>query len=80
MFIKCEHGRNDVSTYLGNVGWSYIKHCPVTYNYFYVKTCCCLHVKYNFYKHFDRSLYVGSLDHICVQNFSLYFLRYWDLN
>ena len=31
--------------------------------------CCCLHVKYTVYKHFDRSLHVGSSDPTCVQNF-----------
>ena len=31
--------------------------------------CCCLHVNYIVYKHFDRSLHVGSLDPTCVQNF-----------
>ena len=31
--------------------------------------CCCLHVNYIVYKTFDRSLHVGSLDPICVQNF-----------
>ena len=31
--------------------------------------CCCLHVVYIVYKHFDRSLHVGSLDPTCVQNF-----------
>ena len=31
--------------------------------------CCCLHVSYIVYKHFDRSLHVGSSDSICVQNF-----------
>ena len=31
--------------------------------------CCCLHVNYIVYKHFDRSLHVGSSDPICVQNF-----------
>ena len=31
--------------------------------------CCCLHVNYIVYKNFDRSLYVGSLDPTCVQNF-----------
>ena len=29
----------------------------------------CLHVNYIVYKHFDRSLHVGSLDPTCVQNF-----------
>ena len=32
--------------------------------------CCYLHVNYIVYKHFDRSLQVGSLDPTCVQNFS----------
>ena len=31
--------------------------------------CCCLHVNYIVYKHFDKSLHVGSLDPTCVQNF-----------
>ena len=31
--------------------------------------CCCLHVNYIVYKHFDRSLHVRSSDHTCVQNF-----------
>ena len=31
--------------------------------------CCCLHVNYIVYKHFDRSLQVRSLDPTCVQNF-----------
>ena len=31
--------------------------------------CCCLHVNYIVYKHFDRSLQVESLDPTCVQNF-----------
>ena len=31
--------------------------------------CCCLHINYIVYKHFDRSLHVGSLDPTCVQNF-----------
>ena len=31
--------------------------------------CCCLHVKYIVYKHFDRSLHVGSLNLTCEQNF-----------
>ena len=31
--------------------------------------CCCLHVNYIVYKHFYRSLHVGSLDPTCVQNF-----------
>ena len=30
---------------------------------------CCLHVNYIVYKHFDRSLHVGSLDPTCLQNF-----------
>ena len=31
--------------------------------------CCCLHLNYIVYKHFDRSLHVGSSDPTCVQNF-----------
>ena len=31
--------------------------------------CCCLNLNYIVYKHFDRSLHVGSLDPTCVQNF-----------
>ena len=31
--------------------------------------CCCLHVNYIVYKHFDRSLHVGSSDPTCAQNF-----------
>ena len=31
--------------------------------------CCCLHVSYIVYKHFDRSLHVGSSDPTSVQNF-----------
>ena len=31
--------------------------------------CCCLHVNYTVYKHFDMSLHVRSLDPTCVQNF-----------
>ena len=31
--------------------------------------CCCLHVNYTVYKHFYRSLHVGSSDLTCVQNF-----------
>ena len=30
--------------------------------------CCCLHVKYIVYKHFDRSLHVVSSDPTGVQN------------
>ena len=30
--------------------------------------CYCLHVNYIVYKHFDRSLHVGSSDPTCVQN------------
>ena len=33
--------------------------------------CCCLHVNYIVYKHFDKSLHIGSLDPIFVQNFTL---------
>ena len=31
--------------------------------------CCCLHINYIVYKHFDRSLHVGSSNPTCVQNF-----------
>ena len=31
--------------------------------------CCCLHVNYIVYKHFDRSLHVESSDPTCVQKF-----------
>ena len=31
--------------------------------------CCYLHINYIVYKHFDRSLHVGSSDPTCVQNF-----------
>ena len=31
--------------------------------------CCCLHVNYIVYKHFDRLLHVGLSDPTCVQNF-----------
>ena len=32
--------------------------------------CCCLHVNYIVYKHFDRSLHIWVLDPTCVQNFT----------
>ena len=32
--------------------------------------CCCLHINYIVYEHFDRSLHVGSLDPTCVQYFT----------
>ena len=31
--------------------------------------CCCLQVNYIVYKHFDRSLHVGSSDPTCTQKF-----------
>ena len=31
--------------------------------------CCCLHVNYTVYQHFDKSLHVMTLDSTCVQNF-----------
>ena len=31
--------------------------------------CCCLHVNYIVYKHFDKSLQVKSSDPTCAQNF-----------
>ena len=31
--------------------------------------CCCLHINYIVYKHFDRSLHIGSSNPTCVQKF-----------
>ena len=31
--------------------------------------CCCLHLNYIVYEHFDRSLHVGSSDPTYIQNF-----------
>ena len=31
--------------------------------------CCCLHVNYIVYTHFERSLHIWVLDPTCVQNF-----------
>ena len=31
--------------------------------------CCCLHVNYIVYKHFDRLLHISLSDPTCVQNF-----------
>ena len=31
--------------------------------------CCCLHINYIVYKHFDRSLHIGSSDPTCVKKF-----------
>ena len=33
-----------------------------------VHCCCCLHINCIVYKHFDRSLHVGSSDPTCLQN------------
>ena len=41
--------------------------------------CCCLHVNYIVYKHFDRSLHVGSSDPTCVQNFRLVPLMVFEI-
>ena len=41
--------------------------------------CCCLHVNYIVYKHFDRSLHVGSSDPTCVQNFRLVPLTVFEI-
>ena len=30
--------------------------------------CCCVHMNYIVYKHFDRLLHVGLLNPTCVQN------------
>ena len=46
----------------------YAKVSPL-YNVLWEWLCCCLQVNYIVYKHFDRSLNVGSLDSTCVQNF-----------
>ena len=36
---------------------------------YYGSALFCLHINYIVYKHFDRSLHVGSSDPTCVQNF-----------
>ena len=41
--------------------------------------CCCLHVNYIVYKHFDRSLHVASSDPTCVQNFRLVPLMVFEI-
>ena len=41
--------------------------------------CCCLHVSYIVYKHFDRSLHVESSDPTCVQNFKPVPLMVFDI-
>ena len=41
--------------------------------------CCCLHVNYIVYKHFDRSLHVGSLNPTCVQNFKPVLLMIFEI-
>ena len=40
---------------------------------------CCLHVNYIVYKHFDRSLHVGSSDPTCVQKFRPVSLTVFEL-
>ena len=40
---------------------------------------CCLHVNYIVYKHFDKSLHVGSSDPTCVQNFRLVPLMVFEI-
>ena len=46
----------------------YAKVSPL-YNVLWECHCCCLLVNYIVYKHFDRSLHIGSLDPTCVQKF-----------
>ena len=41
--------------------------------------CCCLHVNYIVYKHFDRSLHIWVLDPTCVQNFRLVALTVFEI-
>ena len=41
--------------------------------------CCCVHINYIVYKHFDRSLHVGSSDPTCVQNFRPVPLTVFDI-
>ena len=41
--------------------------------------CCCLHVNYIVYKHFDKSLHIGSLDPTCVQNFRPVLLTVFEI-
>ena len=43
--------------------------------------CCCLHILYIVYKHFDHwSLYIGSLYPTCVQNFRLVSLTVFEIH
>ena len=35
----------------------------------YLGVHCCLHINYILYKHFDRSLHIGSSGPTCVQKF-----------
>ena len=46
----------------------YAKVSPL-YNILWEWLCCCLHIKYIIYKHFDHSFHVGLSDPTCVQNF-----------
>ena len=41
--------------------------------------CCCLHVNYIVYKHFDRSLHIWVLDPTCVQNFKAVALTLFEI-
>ena len=41
--------------------------------------CCCLHINYIDYKHFDISLHVGSSDPTCVQNFRPVLLTVFEI-
>ena len=41
--------------------------------------CCCLHLNYIVYKHYDRSLHVGSLDPTGLQNFRPVLLMVFEI-
>ena len=41
--------------------------------------CCCLHVNYIVYKHFDRLLHVESSHPTCIQNFRPVSLTVFDI-
>ena len=41
--------------------------------------CCCLHINYIVYKHFDRSLHIRSSDPTCVQNFRPVLLTVFEI-
>ena len=51
----------------------------ITCNVLWEWLCCCLQVNYIVYKHFDRSLHIGSLDPTCVQNFRPVPLTFFEI-